>query len=274
MSKIFRIVACIIVLSSCSSKFGKVFKSKDNEYRYKMAEQYYSQKQYGKAQELYDALASWARGTQRFEDMTYKNAYCSYYLKDYLNAENTFKQYVEDFPTGLRVEECTYMRAYCFYKESPRVELDQTATMKAVTQMQSFLSAYPNSSRVKDAQNVITACRIKMEEKSYLSAQLYYDLGFLKASSVTFNLLMDDFPDSERLDEYSYKAIKAYYEYAKASKIDKQEERFKKVVVDCGQFTDHFQNSKYEKNISDIKQFSEKVLKRIENEQAKTTSQS
>jgi outer membrane protein assembly factor BamD len=146
--------------------------------------------------------------------------------------------------------------------------------MKAVTQMQSFLSAYPNSSRVKEAQDVITACRNKMEEKSYLSAQLYYDLGFLKAASITFNLLVDDFPDSDRLDEYSYKAIKAYYEYAKASRFDKQQERFQKVVTDCGQFNDHFQNSKFEKDITDLKQLSEKEIKRIQNEQTKATSQS
>ena len=274
MSRIFGIIVIVVALSSCASHFGKVFKSKDNDYRYKMAEQYYSEKQYGKAQELYDDLTSWARGTQRAEDITYKNAYCSYYLKDYLNAENSFKQYVENFPTNSRVEECTFMRAYCFYKESPRIELDQSSTMKAVTQMQSFLSSYPNSSRAKEAQNVIVSCKNKMEKKEYLAAQLYYDLGYLKAASVYFNLLIDDFPDSEKIDEYSYKAIKAYYEYAKASRLEKREERYKKVITDCGQFNDRFQSSKYEKNISDLKQLSEKELKNIQNEQTKTSSQS
>ena len=39
-------------MTSCASKFGKVLKSKDKEYKLKMAEQYYAKKDYDKAQQI------------------------------------------------------------------------------------------------------------------------------------------------------------------------------------------------------------------------------
>jgi len=48
--KIFlRVLLASLILSSCSSKIGKVLKSKDNEYKLKMAEQYYVAKKYNLA---------------------------------------------------------------------------------------------------------------------------------------------------------------------------------------------------------------------------------
>ena len=40
------LVSVLILASSCSSKFGKLMKSKDYEYKYKMAEQFYANKNY------------------------------------------------------------------------------------------------------------------------------------------------------------------------------------------------------------------------------------
>ena len=51
-------------------------------------------------------------------------------LKDYANAENLFKTFVETFPNSGKAEEADFMRAYCFYKQSPKAELDQTNTTK------------------------------------------------------------------------------------------------------------------------------------------------
>ncbi len=50
----------------------------------------------------------------------YKFAYCAYYLKDYANAENHFKGFVEVFPNSAKAEEMDYMRAYTFFKQSPQ----------------------------------------------------------------------------------------------------------------------------------------------------------
>jgi outer membrane protein assembly factor BamD len=120
-------------------------KSTDYDYKLKMAEKYYSKKDYNHAQQLYDDLFRVMKGTDHFEDIYYKLAYCAFYLKDYLNAENLFKGFVEAFPNSAKSEEIDYMRAYTFYKQSPKVELDQTNTTKTMGFMQAFISTHPGS---------------------------------------------------------------------------------------------------------------------------------
>jgi outer membrane protein assembly factor BamD len=61
---------------------------------------------------LYEELFPIFKGTEKFEDVYYKFAYCAYHQKDYFNAENLFKGFVEVFPTSSKAEEMDYMRAY------------------------------------------------------------------------------------------------------------------------------------------------------------------
>src|SRR5690349_24162913 len=101
-------------LLSCNG-FNKVMKSKDQAYKLRMAEQYYAKKKYNYAQQLYEDIMPYFRGTPEFEDIYYKYAYCAYYQKDYLNAENLFKTFLEIYPNSSRAEEVDYMRAYTYY---------------------------------------------------------------------------------------------------------------------------------------------------------------
>src|SRR5580658_10353478 len=71
-----------------NASFSKVMKSKDNDYKLRMAESYYVKKDYNHAEQLYEELFPIFKASARFEDLYYKFAYCSFYLKDYTNAEN------------------------------------------------------------------------------------------------------------------------------------------------------------------------------------------
>jgi outer membrane protein assembly factor BamD len=267
------LVSVVLLASSCSNKFGKIMKSKDYEYKYKMAEQYYANKNYSLAQQLFEDIFPYVKGTTRYEDMYYKFAYSYYYQKDYLNAENLFKNFVENFPTSPKSEECDYMRAYCYFKQSPKVELDQTNTNKTMQLMQAFINTHPTSPRVKDATDIIDLCREKLELKDFKSAELYYNLGFYKAAAIAFGNVSDNFPDSKRSDEYKLQMIKAYYKYAEMSYEEKQKERFEKVLSECNDFSDRFGDSKYLEEVNKYKTQSDNALKNLKNEQVKKTNE-
>lgn len=263
------LLSSVLLLSSCSNKFGKILKSKDYEYKYKMAEQYYANKKFGYAQQIFEDIFPYVKGSTRYEDMYYKFAYSYYYQEDYLNAENLFKSFVENFPTSAKVEECDYMRAYCYFKQSPKVELDQTFTKKTQELMQAFINTHPNSQRSKDAAQIIDKCREKLELKEFKSAELYYNLGYYKAAAISFANVSENFPDSKRADEYKLLVIKAYYKYAEMSYEEKQAERFEKVLTECSDFNDRFAESKYFGEMTKYKSLTNNNLKNLKNEQAK-----
>jgi outer membrane protein assembly factor BamD len=261
-----------LIFSACTSKFGKVFKSKDNEYKYKMAEQYYAKGKYNFAQQLFEDLFPYVKGTARFEDMYYKYAYTAYYQQDYMNAENLFKTFSETFPNSSKAEEAEYMRSYSFYKQSPKVELDQIPTSKTISLMQAFITQHPNSSRVKEATDIIDKSRQKLELKEFKAAELYFNLGYYRAAAVAYSTLLDNYPDSDKAEEYKLHVIKSYYKFAEMSIEERQLERFEKVLAEADDFSDRFPQSKLASEVNNFKSLSSNNINKIRDEQAKKTT--
>lgn len=251
---------------------NKVLKSKDPEYKLRMAEQYYAKKKWNFAQQLYEDVMPFYRGRPEFEDIYYKYAYCAYYQKDYLNAENLFKTFLEIYPNSTRAEEVDYMRAYTYYKQSPKPELDQSNTIKAMGMMQTFINTHPGSPRNKEAAEIIDICRQKLETKDHNSAQLYYDLGQFRAAAVAFTTLLNNFPDSDKAEAYKLMTIKSYFRFAEMSIEEKKAERFEKVIEEAQDFMDRFPESPLAKEVEQFVNQSRNNLNTYKNEPAKKTA--
>ena len=259
-------IILVIAFASCS-KFNKVLKSNDYEYKLKMANEYYDKKLYRQSQVLFEELFPVFKGTPQFDDLYYKYAYAHYYLKDYTTAENLYKGYLEVFPNSSKAEEIEFMLAYCFYKQSPKAELEQANTLKAIGMFQVFLNTHAESPKRKEAEEIIAQCQIKLEKKEYLSAQLYYNLGQFRAAALTYTTLMNNYPDSQKGDEYKLMAIKSYFKYAEMSVKEKQEERYERVVKEVEDFQDRFPESKLLKEAERYLTLSQNNLKSLNNEQ-------
>lgn len=257
-------------VNSSKKSVGKILKSNDPAYKLRMAEQFFVNKNYTKAQIIYEDVMPYYKVEKEFEDIYYKYAYCAYYQKDFLNAENIFKTYLEIFANSPRAEEVDYMRAYCFYRQSPKPELDQTSTLRTIGMMQTFINTHPGSARNKEAWEIIEICRGKLETKDFKAAQLYFDMGQFRAAGVAFSTLLQSFPESDKADEYKLMIIKSYYRFAEMSIEEKKAERFEQVITECHEFTDRFPESKLKKEVDDFLNLSQKNLKYTTNEQVKT----
>ena len=278
MKQFLLVFIFLAALGSCSyfkasekgqpNNFNKILKSTDYVFKLQMAEKYYLNKDYNHAQMLYDDLYRVMKGSEHFEDIWYKYAYCAFYLKDYINAENLFKGFVEAFPNSPKADEMDYMRAYCFYKQSPKYQLDQTNTTKAMGFMQAFIAQHPNSDKVKEATEIIEKCRAKLEEKDYESAKLYFNLhetnpAYLKAASLTFNIMMNNYPDSQFSDEYKFYIIKSDYLYAIQSLEEKKKARLDQVLTDINDFNDRFPDSKLKKQVQEYLDLANNSIKQL-----------
>jgi outer membrane protein assembly factor BamD len=191
-------------------------------------------------------------------------------MKDYLQAQALFKGFLEVFPNSPKAEEVDFLHAFCFYKQSPKLELEQVNTTKAIGMMQTFINTHPGSERNKEATEIIDKCRIKMEQKEFRSAELYYNLGQYRAAAIAFANLMNNYPESLRGDEYKLKVVKSYYKFAKMSFEEKQIERYEKVISEYQDFADRYPDSKLLKEAESYSNLSQNHIKDIKNEQ--TTS--
>ena len=256
------VLIAVIFLSSCSKGITKILKNPDPEYKLRIAEQYFVKKKYNKAQVIYEDVMPYYKTRTEFEDIYYKYAYCAWYQADYMNAENLFKSFLEIFPNSPKSEEVDYMRAYSFFKQSPKPELDQTNTIKAMGMMQTYINTHPGSAKNKEASDIIDICRAKLEIKDFKSAQLYYDMGQFRAAGVAFAALLNSYPESMKGDEYKLMIIRSYYRYAELSVEEKKPERFEQVIDECHDFVDRFPESKLRKDAESYLNLSQTQIKK------------
>ncbi len=266
------LLIAVIFLGSCGKSINKVLKSPDPDYKLRVAEKYFVQKKYNKAQVLYEDVMPFYKTRPEFQDIYYKYAYCAYNQADYMNAENLFKTFLEIFPNSPKAEEMDFMRAFSYYKQSPKPELDQTNTIKAMGMMQVFINTHPGSAKNKEAAEIIDVCRGKLEIKDYKSAKLYFDMGQFRAAGVAFATLLNGYPESAKADEYKLMVIKSYFRFAEMSIEERKPERFEKVITECHDFVDRFPESKLRKEAEDYMNLSQTNIKNLKNEQAKTSA--
>jgi outer membrane protein assembly factor BamD len=156
-----------------------------------------------------------------------------------------------------------YLRAYTYFKRSPKAELDQTTTVRTIQLMQQFIDGHPTSVRVKDATEVIDASRAKLELKDFKTATLYSDLALYRAAAISYGLLSDGYPDSKNADQYKLLTLKAYFQFAENSFVDKQKERFDKVVAEYNDFVDRYSDSPLMAEAKKIKKQTDNYLNLI-----------
>ena len=270
--KLFLASAFLLVLVSSCNKYNKVSKSKDYDYKLKMADEYFSKGKYKIAQELYEELFPVFKGTIKFEELYYKNSYCFYYMKSYADAENLFKGFLEVFPNSTKAEEVDYMRSYCFYMQSPKLELEQVNTIKAMGMMQTFINTHPGSERNKEASEIIDKSRAKLEMKEHRAAELYYNMSQYRAAAIAFTNLTNNYPESLKGEEYKLKTVKAYFKFAKLSYEEKQIERYEKVITEYQDFIDRYPESKLLKEAESFSNQSKNNIKAIKYEQTQTAA--
>lgn len=271
--RLFLLSGLVSLLFIACSDMAKIMKSSDYELKIRKANELYEAKKYMQAQLIYEDVMPVIKGTADYESLYYKWAYCHYNLKDYANAENLFKGFLENFPNSAKAEEIEFMRAFCFYKQSPKPELDQTTTNKAISFLQTFAETHPTSIRSKEALSMIDGLRKKLEIKDFKSADLYYNMGFYKAAATAFTELLNNYPDSEKGDQYKIMAIKSWFKYAENSYEVKQAERFEKVLNECADFVDRFPDSDLAQDVAKVKSQTEQIIKSIKNEQSQTANQ-
>jgi outer membrane protein assembly factor BamD len=239
------IIAIVITLGSCKSKFEKLKASNDYAKKYQAAIKYYNQKDFSKALDLFEGLVQRYRGRAEAEDLFYYYAYTNYKLKDFTSARFHFKTFADTYPGSTRAEECRFMAAYCYYLDSPVYSLDQENTQKAIEALQLFINLYPKSERVAEAGKLIQNLRDKLEQKAYANAKLYLTISDYQSAVIAFNNALRDYPDTKYAEEMEFLTVKAQYEYARHSQEYKQEERFQEAVTYGEQFVDKYPSSKY-----------------------------
>lgn len=253
-----------LLFSSCG-EYNKLLKSTDYEYKYEAAKNYFAKGQYGRAATLLNELIAILKGTDKAEESLYMLGMAYYNQKDYQTAAQTFIQYYNVYPRGTFTELARFHSGKALYLDTPEPRLDQSATYKAIQELQLFLEYFPQSSKREDAQNMIFELQDKLVMKEYLAARMYYNLGNYLGNNylscvITAQNALKDYPYTNLREDLSILILRAKYEMAINSVEDKRAERYRETVDEYYAFKNEFPESKYLKEAERIYRNAEKEL--------------
>ncbi|MGE0567961.1 MAG: outer membrane protein assembly factor BamD [Bacteroidia bacterium] len=238
------LVLFVLSLISCD-RFNKLLKSTDYDLKYEKAKEYYGKENWTKASQLFEELIPIVKGTDKAEEVYYYYAWCQYYMNDYMLAQYHFKNFTRQFPASSHSEECYFYNAMCFYYTSPAFHLDQTSTVNAIKEFQTFVDNYPDSKRIDSCNTMIDLLRAKIEKKDYEIVKQYFKLEDYKATIVASKGFIKENPSSIHNDEMYYLMIDSYYLLANNSIQSKKAERYQGAMENYLKLVDLFPNSSY-----------------------------
>jgi outer membrane protein assembly factor BamD len=258
--------AAAVILAGCG-EYEKLLKSRDFQMKYERAVEYYDEGEYARAGTLFDQVANIFRGTTKADTVKYYQAKSYYGQRDYMMAGYYFSELSQTYASSVYAEEADFMVGYCFYKRSPRPELDQETTYQAITYMQMFMAKHPTSERITEVQAIITEMSDKLVEKSFISAKLYFDLGYYKSAILALRNSLIEYPDTRFREELMFLILKSSYLLADRSIPSLQRERFQATVDEYYSFIGEFPEGSHTREANRMYEASTEFLEN-------TTSQS
>ncbi len=235
--------AILLFTSSCETP-EKVLKSNDLVYKKNKAIFWYNKKEYFKCIPIFEELIGLMKGRESTEDLYYMYSYANYKQGDYMISAYHFKNFYDLYPNSQYSEECLFMHAKSFQMLSPKPELDQTYTYKALESYELFLNMYSDSKYLKECNEAVEKLRKKLEKKALNAADLYYKTSNYKAAATSYENILRDFPDINEGEKVTFMIVKARYKYAQNSIPSRKSERFNNVVKSFNTFKYKFSGSK------------------------------
>ena len=249
------ISTAVLLFSSCAQEFNRVYKSDNVQYKYEYAKECFARGKYVRAITLLQELVTLQKGTENAQESLYMLAMAEYNSKDYETAAQYFKKYVQSYPKGRYAEMAQYYVGQSLFMSTPEPRLDQSRTVQAITDFQTFLDLYPDSKQKPQAQQRLFDLQDKLVEKELHTAQLYYDLGTYfgncnyggnnyEACIITSQNALKDYPYSRLREDFAVLLMKSKFELAQQSVETKKLERFQDAEDECYGFINEYPDSK------------------------------
>lgn len=223
------IAALALMLLACG-EYNEIVKSDDYDVKLAKAESLYESKSYNRALVLYEQVYQRYPRDGRGEIAYYRLAKSYYAIEDYYMAGYYFSNFVNRFPVSTKAEESLFMSAMCSVKNSPASPLDQEETEIALNELQLFVQRYPQSELVDSCNQVMDKLRLKLENKAFLSVQLYAQTERYQAAVVAGRAFIEDYPQSQQREEVAYIMLQNGYILASKSIFSKKKERLEEVL--------------------------------------------
>ncbi|MBO7396688.1 MAG: outer membrane protein assembly factor BamD [Bacteroidales bacterium] len=243
----------LVAVSSCKSQYEVLLASNDADAKYAAAMEYFQNKKFSRAAQLFESLSVLTNGTERDDTVQYYWGLSNYRNKDFYTAESNFAGFVKRFPLSPFAPDAQFYRLDCLYRATYRWELDQNPTRACLASIMEYEREHPG-----DAAH-LEACRLmkedlqdRLDRKDFEAGKQYYRMeDYLAAHVKLRNVLKNNSENHYREDVLYYTAMSSYH-YARLSVKAKQKERYLTFQDDYLNFIGEYPESKYRSELDGL----------------------
>jgi outer membrane protein assembly factor BamD len=131
-------------------------------------------------------------------------------MEEYIISAAEFSKLINNMPRSPLVPDAQFMLGESYYKMSPRAELDQEYTQKAIKEYQIFLEDYPQHKQREQVERKLIELREKLAEKQLLNAELYRKMREFRSSIIYYDIILERYYDTDFADNALYGKALAY----------------------------------------------------------------
>ncbi len=165
---------------------------------YALGKKAFDDKKYLQSIEYFQTIVYNHGGVSFVDTAQYYLALSYFNNKDYAVAGVEFNRLALNYPSSVYFENAIFMRAASFFESTPgHYGLDQSDLQKATEQFEDFLIDFPESQLVPEVRQYLTVARSRLARKHFESAVVYKRIGALSAAQKYFQLVIDEFTDTE-----------------------------------------------------------------------------
>ncbi|MBQ4914909.1 outer membrane protein assembly factor BamD [Maribacter sp. MMG018] len=273
MRRIFVLGLFVVTFQSCS-EYQQVLKKDDIKAKYEMAQKFYEEEDYKRANRLFEQIAPKYVGKPQGERVMFFLADTYFQREDYNMAGYQFERFIKSYPKSDKLIQASFLGAKSYYMLSPNYSLDQTDTDKALLKLQNFINAYPDSEYFDDANAMAQELTTKKERKAIEIAKQFNKLGefnyeVLKSAVEASDNFISDYPGSIYREEAYFVKLDALTHLALNSYEQLQEERLNKAKDAYFTLKKNYPETKFEKESDNLLGRIEKELQKFNNRESK-----
>jgi outer membrane protein assembly factor BamD len=161
---------------------------------YKLGTELYQEGRYKKAIESFQRVRELYPLHRLAPDAELGIADAYFSNKNYVEAELTYKDFIDLRPTNDNVPYAMYQLAMCHFMQMESIDRDQTDTVKALRAFERLIARFPDSRFSLLAERHILECRKQLAEHEFYVGNFYFTQGKYKAAMGRFETIAREYP--------------------------------------------------------------------------------
>ncbi|MDZ7345098.1 MAG: outer membrane protein assembly factor BamD [candidate division KSB1 bacterium] len=191
-----RLVVCVLAAAFLACGSNKPRANMTTEERFAYALKLFHDKNYFDATTQFRIVILNAPGSPLVDQAQFYLAECHFHRQEFILAASEYEKLIRLYPRSDKLDDAQYKIGLCYDELSPKSDLDQKYTYRAIEAFQRFLEDFPASEYAPEVEKKLFEAREKLAKKEFNTGNLYRKMAYYESAVISFNDVLARFYDT------------------------------------------------------------------------------